>query len=951
MKNLLLSLLLIFMYASSFAQIYTLRGKVLSVVDSVAMGGATVLAQNTRYNTMCDQNGYFVLRGIPSKTEYIEISFLGFITNKIELKTNRTDINIGDIYLQQSDNEIDAVVVKSHAPISIQKGDTTQFNAAAFKTAPDSDADELVMKIPGVVIQDGKVEAQGEPIRRIYVDGRLFFGTDPMAALKNLPADAVESIQLFDEQSEQARLTGFDDGESQKAINIVTKAKSKKTTIFKSEASGGAGLDNPDAGRYLVGGNFSHFAEKQRFTVTALSNNVNTRRFGQSDIDANAGMDNNGNKSNQPSGVKKVNGAGLNYSLDNKKIQFSGSYVFDNNNEVSHKESKVSYFAREGKYDSRESYNNSGSNTLSNNHALEFRLEWKASERNMFLLSPRIKVQTSDVESLSTALSIQDGDSLNRNQTASHSDNMNYSISGEAMWTHRFLKKGRSFSTNINYNLSSRSSDRLQRDNYRDSYRRDQKEWTSGTLNNRLYDQLSTGNTMRLKMTYAEPLALYHRILVNYIMTRDWGETGKQANRWDEQTGDYTDKDKRQSSDFERDYNMIGAGLGYSFLQKKYKLSAGLDYQRLEQKRTEYEPNQTQTKAVFFDMQPNVSFRYSLDKSKYLRFRYQGKTILPRLDQMQNVINDNSPSNLRIGNPDLKQGYRHSLTLFYSTSNVAKSNNFTLSMDASTQSDFVASSTEVMPTDRDTVIYVSQGDTEGYTPIRGAFLVKQVNLDGYIAARMSATYSFALRPIKSNINLSVDYGYIRNPSIYTTLNYANLHSGSFRFGVTSNISERVDFNFYSNTAFNYTRNSTQTNTSYINQNLYYSLNVIFWHNFVLNSLFTWKYYTSGGTSDFSSSYYLWNVGIGKKLFKRNKGEFRITAYDLLNQNRNLQHYVRDNATEDARTNTIGRYIMARLSYRFNSLNTNARKKAVAMGDNVKNIDVKTLKKMSKKEIQ
>lgn len=947
MKKLLLLSLFALLSTLSYSQSYVVRGKVLSAEDSTAMAGATIMTPDGLRNTMCDKEGSFVLGGLARKTDSLNVVFLGYSTLRLKIAITRGVTNLGTLYLTESENEIDAVVVNAEAPMSIQKGDTTQFNAAAFKTSPDADADDLIMKVPGIVIQDGKVEAQGEPIRKIYVDGKLFFGTDPMAALKNLPADAVESIQLFDEQSEQSRLTGFDDGELLKAINIVTKTKSRTTTIFKSELSGGADVDAPNRERYLAGGNFSHFTEKQRITVTGLTNNVNTMRFGQGD---DSGTDSNGNNNNQSAGVRKINGVGLNYSADTRRLDFAGSYVFDNRKEESMRNSVTNYFAREGKYDSRQSYNNSLSNSTNDTHTLNFRLEWKVTDRDVFLLSPRVNLQSYDIRSLGSALSIQDGDSLNRNRTLSKTINNNLGVSGEMMWTHRFVKPGRSLSANVNYNLSNRQSDRKQEDEYRQNYKND--TWTDSKPNNRYYEQLVDGNTIRLRLTYAEPFAKHHRVQFNYILSRDWGGTDKESMKWDEATGDYTEKDIRQSNDFKRDYNSMGAGVGYSFGVKKYKLSAGVDYLRLDQKFDEYEPNESKTKATFNDIQPNVSFRYSLDKSKYLRFRYQGRTILPRIEQMQNVINDNSPSNLRIGNPDLKEGYRHNVTLFYNVSNVVRSTNFTLTFDAATQSDFVASSTEVMPTDRDTTIYIRPGDSEGYTPVRGAFLVKQVNLDGYVSARMSATYSFAIRPIRSNMNLSVNYNYIRNPSIYTALNYANIHSGSLRVGLTSNISESVDFNFYSNTAFNQTMNTVRENTSYINQNLYYSINVIFWRNFVLNSLFTWKYYTSSGVSSFSNSFYLWNIGVGKLLFKRRNGEFRITAYDLLNQNRNLLHYVRDNAVEDVRTNSMGRYVLARFTYRFNSLSHSKPKKGVHMGgENATNISVKTLKKMSNTQKQ
>ncbi len=925
----------------------TVVGRVFSGADSSALAGAAVYVTGGKPNAICGADGSFVLSGVTRGKTDIEVNFLGFAPWKMQIEATVERMDIGTIYLEQLDNEIDAVVVSGEAPMAVQKGDTTQFNAEAFKTNPDADADELLMKMPGVVIQNGRIEAQGEPIRRIYVDGQLFFGTDPMAALKNLPADAIESIQLFDELSEQSRITGFEDGETQKAINIVTKAKSKTTTMFRAEASGGTDIDVPREGRYLAGGNFSHFTPTQRITLTGLANNVNTMRFGQNDMASGSGIDDNGNLRNQPAGIRTIYGAGLNYSFKTKSVEFSGDYFFDQNANQTERYSDTRYFPSPPEFDSKEiSRVNISDNTVTN-HRLNLRLEWKVNPNNTILIAPHIRFQRDDLYNDNAALTIQDGDSLNRNRTLSPTDNFRYAITGEAMWAHRFEKKGRSLSANLSYNINHFDGARYQNFLYRDNYITDSEEnsyWRPVNSVDRFFDQLTTGNMLRLKVTWAEPLGLGHRLVVNYIMGKEWGENDKQNLRFDERTDDYTNKDEKRSNRFERDYKSIGGGIGYAYGDKYIRFSAGLNYLHLDQTREEFEPYEVVTGHGFEDLRPSLMFRYSLGKSKYLRFRYQGRTVLPRIEDMQSVLDDSSPANLRMGNPDLKQGYQHNVTLFYNAANVVRSTNFTFTLDFRTVSDYVTSSTEILP--EDTVLMVGG---EAYRPQdKGAFLVKRINMDGYVSGRMGIGYSFAWKLIRSNVNLSANYGYVQMPSVYHVTNYAETHSGGFRAGITSNISPNVDFNFYSNTVFNYTGNSARENTSYINQNLYYSINVIFWKDFVFNALFTWRYYTSTGAADFSDSYYLLNVGLGKKIFRNRNGEFRVTAYDLLNQNRNLLHNVRTNAIEDARTNTLGRYVLARFLYRFNSL-THGRAAAArrVAGDDYKNISIKQLKKMVK----
>lgn len=965
MKRTLLLLLFTVLTYSASAQTATLRGRVLSATDSTALAGATVMTPGGSVNTMCDAQGLFSLGKVPRSTRTIQIVFLGYTTAEITVAIKSATLDLGNIYLKENTNQIDAVVVQSEAPMSIQKTDTTQFNAAAFKTTPDADADELLMKMPGVVIQNGRVEAQGEPIRKIYVDGRLFFGTDPMAALKNLPADAIESIQIFDEQSEQSRLIGFDDGNSQKAINIVTKAKDGKSTLFKGEGSGGTDLDdNNRKFRYLTGGNFSRFTPAQRITVTALANNVNTMKFGQNELADEVKVDNNGNLRNQPMGVQRITGIGTNYSAETKKIRFSGNYFYDNNRNELENLSENDYFPDpRGLFQSKHVTNRNNSLTTNHNNRLNFRLEWRINANNTFILSPRINIQKNNRMEQGRSLTLQSKesglplDSANRNTTDYLTDNFNYSIAGNATFAHRFpSKKGRSISANLSYNFSNRSQDRLQHDLERASYKKNKQDeyyWApSSNPIDRLTDQVTTSNLLRLRLTYAEPFAKRHRILFNYVMSRDWGATDKQAysNRYKkepEHIPEYSIRDSSQCNSMNRDYSTFGGGFGYAYYSKKYTLNTSVDFQSIRQQREEIEPRPDKRSQSFFDVQPTLTFRYSLEKSRYLKIQYRGRTVLPRIDQMQNYVNNNSPTNVRVGNPDLKEGYQHTLDIFYNGSNVRKSRNLTITINAMTRSNIVANSTEVMP--RDTLIYPSAEKTPGTGVMveEGAFVRRYVNLNGYVAIRTSGTYSMAVKPIRSNVNLSMNYNFIRTPSVYTYLNYANIHSGGVRVGITSNISENVDFNFYSNTVFNYTRNSAKDNVSFLNQNLYYSMSVILPLGFTFNTLATWKYYTSSSSTDFTSSFFLLDVGIGKKVFRHRNGEFRITAFDLLNQNRNLLHYVYDDRVNDVRTNTLGRYILARFSYRFNSM-VHGKKRAPKLpaGENFQEIDLKDLKKMS-----
>ena len=130
--------------------------------------------------------------------------------------------------------QLGEVDIEGSPPPAVQKADTTEFNAGAFKTNPDALAEDLVGKLPGVIVTNGTVTAQGETVQQVLVDGKPFFGSDPTLALRNLPADAIAKIQIFDQMSDQAQFTGFDDGQSVKTLNIITRDEQTESAIRKS---------------------------------------------------------------------------------------------------------------------------------------------------------------------------------------------------------------------------------------------------------------------------------------------------------------------------------------------------------------------------------------------------------------------------------------------------------------------------------------------------------------------------------------------------------------------------------------------------------------------------------------------------------------------------------------------------------------------------------------------
>jgi len=740
----------------------------------------------------------------------------------------------------------------------------------------------------------------------------------------------VESVQVFDELTEQARYAGIEDGETQKASNIITNSKTRRSDFLRAEASAGHDISRLDDFRYLVGGSYIHTEDNSRLTVTGSSNNASKSGFGQDDLNSAGEVDSNGNPKNQRQGIQTVHGIGINYSVDKKAIKFTGSYFF-NYSDVDRQSKTIKnlYPTTNSKGEEVRQVNRTTDiqHYTRNYQNLDMRFEWQPSEKDVIVISPtatyndtRYDLSARDYNMVRTG-----GDSTRTRKFTNSPQASTYaSLYGSAMYTRRFEKRGRTLSGSIYYSVNATDpNDRYEIDtsnyNYKSMNINKQPvwDWYPGALQNFYQQRDNYSNVMRLRVSYAEPIGKYHRLIVNAIGMNEWGNDDTRYFLYNPATDLYdsvavNNKKYLPNSLSTVNYG-VGGGIGYSYIQSKLTVYTDLNYQRIFRTLDFTEPYQKRTNVELNDFQPTVSLRYTLYKRRYLRFSYEGRTLLPDIRRMQDYV-DRTGTIWNEGNPNLQAGYRHSFKLFYNASDSKRGTNLTVTLRGEARSNLITSAT-FFP---DEGYIFSDGEVADST-VNGITLVKWVNLDGYYMAGTGVTYSMPLKKIKSNLNLSLDYSYTRTPSMYKVLNYANRHSINARVGLTSNISEKVDFNFYSSTYADFTANSALDDRYFLNQNLSYSLNWIFWKGLVFNTLITWKYYDTSIAGTPPNHQFIINAGIGKKFLKRQNGELRFTLYDCLNQSLDLRRYANNSSIDDVDINVMGRYAMLRFSYRFNSL--------------------------------
>lgn len=907
----------------TFAQNFTIRGRIIEKADTSGLIGVSVIATPTndtsnKNGTATDESGVFVISNLPTGTYKLSTSYIGY--NSLERTINVTgDINIGTLVLEAAPTTLSNVTVQGVQTRVQQLGDTTQFNANAYKTNPDASAEDLVTKMPGVTNENGTLKVNGEDVKKVLVDGKMFFGDDASTAIKNLPAEVIDKVQVFDKLNDQAQFTGFDDGQGEKTINIVTKPGKNNGQFGKVYA--GYGTDD----RYIAGGNVNFFNGDRRISLIGLSNNINQQNFSTDDllgvVGGSSGQNRGGGQpgrggrggyrggnaaSNflvgQQGGITNTNAIGINYSDEwGKKIKVTGSYFFnetnnENNTTLSRKYSPVG--------DTAIIYNEKTSSVAKNiNHRANVRIEYNIDSNNSIIISPRISFQNNESSSILSGENLLNGKNLiSSTDNRTNYNNVGYNFSNDLLYRHKFNKKGRTLSLSVTTGLNNRegSSNIYSLNDYQDS--------------DSLIDQKSTnytdGYNLSTNVTYTEPIGKLSQLMFNYNPSYSYNNADKETFNLDPANSIYTDFDTLLSNKYTNTYTTHNGGVSYRFSDKDKKtnlmLSVNGQYATLDGDQ-EF-PRTFSLQKNFTSILPRAMFNYKFSKTKNLRLFYRSSTNAPSISQLQNVIDNSNQLLLKTGNPDLKQDYQNMLVARYSSTNTESARSFFAFAYVNFTNNYIGNST-IIPT-QDTVV------DNSIIIKRGGQLSRPVNLDGYANARTFFTYGLPVNLIKSNLNLNAGFSYSHTPAmINNAINFSNTYNINGGFTLGSNISENVDFALTYSGNYNIAQNTLQKelDNTYYSQNTSLRFNWIFLKGFVFNTNINHNLYT-GLTSAFSQSFFLWNASFGYKFLKNRALEAKIVAYDILNQNRSISQTVTDTYIEDSQTDVLKRYFMLQLTY-------------------------------------
>ncbi len=920
-----------FFVIAATAQTSGIKGVLKDETDNKPVTGATVILflqkdslQTDKKSTVTDAKGSFEFTGIANDKFTVEISSVGYERIKRIISTTGGIQNLGTIRFIKQGKDLEEVTVVAQAPPVVQKGDTSQFSASQFKVNPDATTEDLIKKMPGITVdRDGTVTAQGEQVKKVTIDGKDFFGDDASAALKNLPSEVVDKIQIFDRLSDQAQLTGFDDGNSVKALNIVTKSGIKNGQFGRMFA--GYGTDD----RYSAGGNISFFKGSRRISLVGNFNNINQQNFGSQDLlglTSSGGRGGGGGRGRggfgggtdnftvgQSNGISKTNAFGINYSNQwGKKLNLSGSYFFNNSTN-----NNVSIVNTETLGDRKQfSFQNANSNTENNNHRINMRLEYKIDSSNSIFIIPSINFQSNNSTSLSSLQTLNGlKDSVNNSVANSMADRNGYNIRNNIMYRHSFPKRGRSFSIGINTGFTKNNGESIIDAQYRfyDKFG----AYTNDSTQNQFIDNATDGYNYGANIAYTEPVGKKGQLQLDYTPSIQKNKADQQTFLFD--VDKYSKFDTILSNRFDNTIATNNAGISYRLGQSRDdQFSFGVNFQtsKLESQRTF--PTKSSVNQSFSNILPNARWMKKLSPTTSVRVFYRASTNFPSVNQLQDVVNLSNPLRVSSGNPDLKQSYTHFLSGRYMYTNSKTSRSFFVNVMLQTASDYISNAT-----------YIANSDStiqQNLVLKSGSQLTKPVNLDGYKSLRTFFTYSLPVKPIKTTINLNAGFSYSKLPGL---ANYKAITTNSYAYNtgivLASNISEFVDFNLSYNANFNdaQTIPDNGSNTKFVNQSAGLQLNLLSkkgW--FVQNDVSNQTY--SGLSGGFNQSYWLWNAAIGKKFGAKKAAELRLSVFDLLKQNQSIVRTVTGAYIEDSQSQVLQQYFMLTFSYSLKNFGIAAR---------------------------
>jgi hypothetical protein len=914
-----------------------IKGMLMDTAAKQPLAGATVSVVFIKDSSVAsfaisDKTGLFDIKDLENDTYKLHISFKGFqpYQKTVIISANKQTINLGNIILKKDEHTLDTFTVTSDVPIQI-KGDTTQFNASAFKTVPNANAEDLLKKLPGVEVDvDGNVKAQGEEVTKIYVDGKEFFGKDPKMTTKNITAEMIQSVQVYDDMSDQAKFTRIDDGSRTKTINIVLKKNRRKGYYGRAIA----GIGNNE--RYQTNLTANRFNESQRFSLIASSNNINKQGFSSNDIVGRMGGYNSGGSrtvttgrgpTGAGAGLTTASSIGLNYTDKiGKKIDLTGSYNFSaTRNRREQNSYRESTFFNDSS--ATENSRTVAVNTNSN-HQFNLRLEFYIDSMNSILYTPNVGLQHSGSysEGSSSTMAIIPSKQYLSNSKTSRYESLRdgVTINNELLYRHKFKKAGRTFTLGYSNSIdrSSGSGTTISPNIF---YNEDSSIRSTIDQNFESSQRTKSSNNV-ITTSFTEMFGKNKVLEFNYAYTNRHSSSDKDAYDYNSGTKAFDIINRQQTNYFENDFiaHRYGANFKYMVPNKySFQFGTGVQTSVLNNKsmRGIYQVNGKdsliKTNQRFTKLFPTANFTYYFTKKTTLAVNYRGRTNQPSVDQLQDVPDLTNVLRIRIGNSGLKQEFGHNIDIAFRSLNPASNRYLNIFINGSQTSNRIVNSTDSLSYS----VLKSMGLPDSLYRPGVQQVIKPINLNGAYNLSTNIAVGIPFKKMKgSSVNFTTTANYNHGLSmLYKQLNVTNSLTVSQSAGVNLDVKNKFNFSLRAKVSYSQARYSIaagKNNTDYFTQSYSTDISYYITKSLIISTDFDYIRYT-GQSTGFNRNVPLWNANIAKQLFKKKNGELKFSVNDLLNQNQSITRMQGENYYYDSRTVVLKRYFLLTFTYNLN----------------------------------
>ena len=891
---------------------------------------------------LTDDKGNASIAKLKKGTYTLRAELMGYKTYTKEVALEK-NVDLGTVKMLEDAEVLDAAKVTDIGNPIVVKKDTVEYNASSFKTSDNDMLEQLLKKLPGVeVAADGSITANGETIKKITIDGKTFFLDDPQLASKNIPAKIIEKVKVVEKKSDQALFTGIDDGEEETIIDL--KLRPGMAEGWFGNVMGGGGHDVPGAGsdmndwRYQGAAMIGRFTEKSQISIILNGNNTNNRGFNDVAGGMMQGMRGGMGMGRGMGGWGGGNGiattwmGGINgaFSLFEGDMDLAGNYLYNGSNrDVIESSFKTTYMQ-----DSVLVNKNHGiDNTFSQGHRFGVRLEHKFSENTSILFEPQFNFgsghysEYSEFETGSYKTGAADTLKVNEGVSNNSGNNDNWSTSGFLLFRQRIGKPGRTISANFRYSFSNNEmlgTNLSRTDVYNNVGVLDPE---LGESVNQRFDRKSNGASLSGRVVYTEPLTEKLFLEANYQYS--WNLNTSTKNTYDIPTGL---KDETYSNEIFNESHNQRAGVSLSYQAKKFRAQLGA---AVNPTNTYNKTNGKTYDNEVVNWSPQAMMFYEISENTNARLFYFGNSSQPSTSQLMPVPDNSDPLNISLGNPYLQPYFSHNLRARFGYTN---KKTFT-SVNANIRGGFVDNAL--------TNVQWFNSGVRYSIPVNGP-TTSSVNANVFINTPFGKSGFSIFLMTFLNYNESVSYVgtdkfskteaskyYDSENAVFDHelfhANYAVLedHGDMFSVNKTQTIgyTQRIRLTYRNDFVELNAGAGTRMNKSW------YTLNEDLkptWNNQAEGSM-NWT--IPGGINLIAEARYHWyngytpaqedeiilNAEITKLLFKK-KFTLALKAYDILGQSKNLSVSDASNYHLETRNNTLGRYIILSLTYRFGNFN-------------------------------